>query len=150
MFCNVNEIVNCTNVLSAPQSAVFGFPNSMMSLVLFVIFFSIGLVGISDGKVSKGMLKIILVLSLFTLGFGSWFLWQSTFVIGSICLYCIANFFGLIIINVGLLRINYFESNNNRSKNSIFDNIIANNYDYFLWGLYSLVVLTTIYIKLGL
>lgn len=150
LLCNVNEVVNCTNVLSAPQSAVFGFPNSMMSLVLFVIFFTIGLVGISGGKVSKISLKIIFILSLFTLGFGSWFLWQSTFVIGAICLYCIANFFGLILINAGLARINYFERNNNKSKNILPDKIMANNYDYLLWGLYSLAVLATIYIKLGL
>lgn len=150
LICNINEVINCTNVLNAPQSSVFGFPNAMMSLVLFVLFFSIGLVGISGGNISKWLKNIIFFLSLFTLGFGSWFLWQSTFVIGSICLYCIVNFLGLILVNLGLFRVIIVEYRNKTSHNKLTDSIVGYNLDFIFWGLYCLLVLSTIYFKLGL
>lgn len=150
LICNINEVINCTNVLNAPQSSVFGFPNAMMSLVLFVLFFSIGLVGISNGNISKWLKNIIFFLSLFTLGFGSWFLWQSTFVIGSICLYCIVNFLGLILVNLGLFRVIVVEYRNIASHNKLIDSIVGYNLDFIFWGLYCLMVLSIIYFKLGL
>lgn len=150
LLCNVNSVLNCTNVLNAPQSSVFGFPNAMMSLILFVLFLGVGLVGLTGGSVSRGMRIFVQLLSLFTLGFGLWFLWQSTYYIGAICLYCIANFIGLVLINMGWTRINYrdiFRSKNIKNK---LDYIVENNFDFVGWGFLTLLTLLTIYLKLGL
>lgn len=150
LICNVNSVLNCTNVLSAPQSSVFGFPNAMMSLSLFVLFLGVGLVGLTGGTVSRGMRLFTQFLSIFTLGFGMWFLWQSTFNIGAICLYCIANFAGLILINVGWLRINYLDAFKSKSITKKLGYAVSNNFDLVGWGLLTLGVLVTIYLNLGL
>lgn len=150
LICNVNSVFNCTNVLNAPQSAVFGFPNSMMSLVLFILFLGVGLVGLTGGKISRGMRLFTQFLSIFTLGFGMWFLWQSTFNIGAICLYCLANFTGLILLNIGWLRINYSDIFKSKSITKNLEHTISNNLDLVGWGILTLTVLVTIYLKLGL
>ena len=150
LLCNVNSVLNCTNVLNAPQSSVFGFPNAMMSLILFVLFLGVGLVGLTGGLVSRGLRIFVQLLSLFTLGFGLWFLWQSTYNIGAICLYCISNFLGLVLINMEWMRINYQDIF--RSKNIInkMDYIVENNFDFVAWGFLTLLPLLTIYLRLGL
>src|SRR6266496_15588 len=35
LTCDLNSVFSCTSVLSAWQSSVFGFPNSLMCLILF-------------------------------------------------------------------------------------------------------------------
>jgi len=150
LLCNVNSVLNCTNVLNASQSSVFGFPNSMMSLVLFVLFLGVGLVGVTGGVVTRFTRLLIHFLSLFTLGFGMWFLWQSTFSIAAICLYCILNFAGLILINIGWLRINYTDVFKSKNMTQKLENFVSNNFDLVGWGLLALAVLITIYIQLGL
>lgn len=150
LLCNVNSVLNCTNVLNASQSSVFGFPNSMMSLVLFVLFLGVGLVGMTGGTVSRFTRLLIHFLSLFTLGFGMWFLWQSTFNIGAICLYCILNFAGLILINIGWLRINYVDAFRSKNITNKLEYTVSNNFDLVGWGLLTLAVLVTIYLQLGM
>lgn len=150
LICNVNSVLNCTNVLNAPQSAVFGFPNAMMSLVLFVVFLSVGLVGLTGGTVSRGMRLATQFLSLFTLVFGVWFLWQSTYVIGAICLYCIFNFVGLVLINIAWVRVNHKDMFKSKSTNDKLDKIVANNFDIVAWGVLTLAVLVNIYLKIAL
>lgn len=106
LTCDLNSVFSCTNVLNAWQSSVFGFPNSLMCLVLFTIFASIALVGVSGGKLSQGLRLGIQALSLFTLGFAMWFLTQSIYVINALCILCIFCFAGLLLVNWGWLRLN--------------------------------------------
>lgn len=106
LVCNLNSVFSCSNVLNAWQSSVFGFPNSMMCMVLFTIFGSVALVGAMGGTVTKALRLAVHGLSLFTFGFGLWFLWQSTYSIGSLCLYCLFCFSGLLLVNWGWVRIN--------------------------------------------
>lgn len=150
LICNVNSVLNCTSVLNAWQSSVFGFPNSIMSLTLFIVFFTIGLVGSTGGVISRKLRLVIQFLSLFTLCFGTWFLWQSTFSIGAICLYCILNFAGLVLINLAWVRINYQDAFGSKSLTDKLNMVVSNNLDLAGWGLLSLMVLITIYLRLGL
>lgn len=150
LLCNLNSVFNCTNVLNAPQSAVFGFPNALMSLILFIVFMTVGLVGLTSGIVARRMRIGTQLLSLFTLGFGLWFLWQSTFYIGAICLYCLLNFSGLILVNIAWVRINSIDVPNAKSTRLKLQGVIAQNYDLVAWGLITIGVLLTIYLRLGI
>jgi len=106
LTCNLNSIFSCTNVLNAWQSSVFGFPNSLMCMALFTIFFSIALAGATGGKLPRGLRLGIQALALFTLGFALWFLTQSIYVINALCILCIFCFVGLLLVNWGWLRLN--------------------------------------------
>ena len=107
--CNFNSIFNCSAVLSAWQSSVFGFPNSIMCLVLFTIFATSGLLGLLGSTLSRSARLTVQAISLFTLGFALWFLWQSTYVIGALCIFCLFCFAGLLMVNWAWLRINAAE-----------------------------------------
>lgn len=106
LSCNLNSVFSCTNVLNSWQSSVFGFPNSVMSMVLFVVFTVAAVAGLTGGKLSKGFRLGVQFLSIFTLGFALWFLTQSTYVIGALCLLCMFLFTGLLLVNWAWLRLN--------------------------------------------
>src|SRR5512141_763533 len=80
LTCNINSVFSCTNVLNSWQASVFGFPNSIMCLCLFLVFAVSALAGWSGGTLGRGYRLAVQGLSLFTLGFALWFLEQSTFV----------------------------------------------------------------------
>jgi uncharacterized membrane protein len=106
LTCDLNSVFSCKNVLNAWQSAVFGFPNSLMCMTLFTIFASVALVGVSGGVLPRRLRLGIQALSLFTLGFALWFLMQSIYVINALCILCIFCFAGLLLVNWGWLRLN--------------------------------------------
>ena len=141
LLCNINSALSCSNVFSGWQSSVFGFSNSIMCLTFFSIMFGIAL----SGRFNKGFSKILgLVMhffSLFFLLFGAWYLHQSVFSIGAICLFCIFCYSGVIAINWSWLRINmgniYFISKNTQRS---FERAKNRGLDTFLWILWGLII----------
>jgi uncharacterized membrane protein len=148
--CNFNSVFNCSTVLNAWQSSVFGFPNSIMCMALFVIFSSIALVGAAGGVVSRGVRLSIQGLSLFTLGFALWFLWQSTYVIGALCIFCIFCFAGLLMINWGWMRINAKDLPVGEEARAVIGRLIASGTDTFVWVLLAVVVGLAMLLQFGL
>lgn len=133
LVCNLNSVFSCTNVLNAWQSSVFGFPNSLMCMILFTIFTTIALVGATSGRLSRGFRLGTQVLSLFTLGFAIWFLTQSIYVINSLCILCLFCFTGLLLVNWGWLRINAADLPIGGRAKSILAEGISKGADTFGW-----------------
>lgn len=140
LSCNLNSIFSCTNVLNAWQSSVFGFPNSVMCLALFVIFTSIALVGLSGGTMPKQLRLSIQGLSLFTLGFALWFLSESIFVISSLCILCIFCFIGLLMVNWSWLRLNAASLPIGERGRAALKHGIYSGVDTFAWLLLAILV----------
>ena len=140
LACNLNSVFSCSNVLNAWQSSVFGFPNSLMCMVLFTIFGSIALAGALGAKLPRGLRLGVQGLSLFTLGFGLWFLMESTYVIRSLCLYCLFCFSGLLVINWSLMRLNAAELPIGARGRAALQRAIKSGADIFVWVLIALAL----------
>lgn len=108
LYCSISSVFSCSTVLKAWQSSVFGFPNSIMCLVLFTIFTVTAAIGLSS-PLSRRVRLSVQLLALATLGFGMWFLWQSIYVISAVCLFCLFCMLGLLLINAAWLRCNNLE-----------------------------------------
>ncbi|HSX00422.1 MAG TPA: vitamin K epoxide reductase family protein [Patescibacteria group bacterium] len=137
LSCDLNSVFSCSTVLSAWQSSVFGFPNSLMCLILFTIFSTVALVGFSGGALTQGFRRTIQGLSLGTLGFALWFLEQSIYSIGSLCILCIFCFIGLLIVNALWLRIN---ARDLTAKNTLITRMIAADMDIVVWIVLAIIV----------
>lgn len=147
LVCDLNSVFSCSNVLNAWQSAVFGFPNSLLCMVLFTIFGTVGLVGAAGGKLTRGLRLGIQGVSLFTLGFGLWFLSQSTFVIGSLCLYCLFCFSGLLLVNWAWVRLNAADLPIGARGRAMLQKAISQGADTFAWILLALAIALTMILK---
>lgn len=89
LSCNVSKLVSCTDVLLAPQASVFGpIPNAAIGLAMFSMFLTAFAVSASRSSLSRNLGRGVQFLMLFMLGFVTWFMYETAFVIGALCLYC--------------------------------------------------------------
>jgi uncharacterized membrane protein len=149
LTCNLNSVFSCSNVLNAWQSSVFGFPNSLMCLALFTIFTGIALVGLSGGILPRKLRLGVHALSLFTLGFALWFLAQSIYVIGSLCILCIFCFAGLLMVNWAWLRLNVVDLPFGERGRAALTHAIAKGADIFGWFLLTALVAFAMVLRFG-
>lgn len=140
LACDLNSVFSCTNVLNAWQSAVFGFPNSLMCMALFTIFASMALTGVSGGTLPRRLRLGIQALSLATLGFAIWFLTQSIYVINALCILCIFCFAGLLLVNWSWLRLNAADLPIGTRGHAFLERRMANGADTFMWIIIGLAV----------
>lgn len=133
LSCNINSVFNCSDVLSAWQSSLFGFPNTMISLTFFVFFGAIAIVGLSGGAITRKLRLWTQGMALFMLAFGLWFLLQSIYAIGALCLLCMVLFASLLVINWGWLRANSSELPIAKQYKKILAEWISKGYDTLIW-----------------
>ena len=87
--CDINPIVDCGTVLNHRLSALFGFPNAFIGIVMFSMLFVSGLLLWLGGSFPKKFQHVVLALSTIALLFSLWFFSMSLYVIGKACIFCI-------------------------------------------------------------
>lgn len=146
LACNLNSVLSCSRVLSAWQSKVFGFPNSMLCIILFATVTSVALVGVSGGQVGAKLRLWLQGFTLFFLGFGTWFMWESTFKIRALCILCIFCLSGLFLLNWALLRLNAHDLPLVPRLHKGLDQAIEHGADTFAWMLLALLMSAVMFI----
>lgn len=87
--CNLNPFLSCSSVMDAPQSALFGFPNSLFGVAGFPIVATIGF-ALLAGAQFKRWFWIGLQLGVTSaVAAVYWLFYQSVFVINSLCPLCL-------------------------------------------------------------
>ena len=89
LSCNLNPILDCGTVLGNRWSALFGFPNALLGIVMFTILFTIGLMLLNGIALKKWFWKVFLAVMIMLILFSVWFFATSLYVIGKICIFCI-------------------------------------------------------------
>lgn len=128
LSCNYNDVFNCSNVLNAHQASIFGPPNSVIGIIMFSFFLTIGIVGLTGLKLRKKLALSVQGLALFMLGFTLWFLYQSTYNIKSICIFCLFIGTSVLLINAAIFRYNtqFYKG---------WKRLTARGADFFFWAL---------------
>ena len=147
LVCNLNSVFSCGNVLNSWQSKVFGFPNSMMCMVFFTLMFSSGLIGLTGGTLVPRLRLWLHGIATFFLGFGLWFMWESTFKVRALCILCLFCFAGLLTINWGWLRTNADILPLSLSKRMRLQEAIHSGVDIFVWLVLAIVIAFVMLLK---
>ena len=88
LFCDISPFVSCGPVMESHPGMVFGFPNPIIGLVCFTIMVTSGMAVLAGARF-KPWYWIGMQLGLtFAGGFITWLQYQSIFVIGALCLWC--------------------------------------------------------------
>jgi uncharacterized membrane protein len=140
LSCDLNSIFSCTNVFDAWQSSVFGFSNSLMCIVFFALTLGAALAGLTGSNLQKHLRLTLQFFSLFFLGFGAWYLWQSAYVIGALCIFCIGCYGSVIVMNWAWLRINANDLPLSSKGKKVLQNCFKSGADTFGWVLYGIIV----------
>ena len=136
--CDISSIFSCRNVFDAWQSSFFGFSNSLVCMIFFGVLLGVGLAGLASSKISRWLRLLGHYLSLFFLGFGAWYLYQSAYSIGYICIFCSACYTGVIALNWAWLRLNYSDLPWFKKRTQSFEKLMQKDTDTLLWVLYAI------------
>lgn len=139
LVCDLNSAFSCSNVFGAWQSSVFGFSNSIMCLAFFAVMLGFGLAGLYGGTIRKGLRLVMHFFALFFLAFGAWYIEQTMLVVGSLCIYCVFCYLGVILINWAMLRLNADDLPISKQAGSLLSTHIIKGNDTFVWLLYTLI-----------
>ena len=139
LVCDLNSTFSCSSVFDAWQSSVFGFSNSIMCLAFFAVILGFSLAGLYSAELRKNIRLIMHFFAVFFLAFGAWYIEQTMLAVGSLCIYCIFCYAGVIGINWAMLRLNAGDLPlSNSTKSSLMGHIKKGN-DTFIWLLYTLI-----------
>jgi uncharacterized membrane protein len=108
LSCNISKLISCTHVLLSPQASVFGpIPNSAIGLLMFSVFLTAFAAAASRGSISRGFGRGVQFLMLFMLGFVTWFMWQTAYFIGALCIYCAVIATAAVFVNLAWWKVTH-------------------------------------------
>lgn len=143
LSCNLNSVFNCSRVLESHQYSVFGFPNAMIGIIMFTFFLTVAIVGLSGSNLGRKFALSVQGVALFMLGFILWFLWQSTYRIHAVCLFC-------LIIGPSVLAINALMLRHNKNFLPAKDRLlpwINKGADLFIWSALLIIAAFAVILK---
>lgn len=88
--CNVNPVLSCGSVMATPQAAAFGVPNPIIGVAGFAIVATMGAGLLAGGRYTAWYWATIQIGVTFAVIFVHWLIYQSLYVIGALCPYCMA------------------------------------------------------------
>jgi uncharacterized membrane protein len=121
--CNISETLNCKSVMLSKQAEVFGFPNSLIGIGAFAIFIAVAVALFANAQFPNWFWGLALGGTVLAVIFSHWLAYQTTFVIGALCPYCMVAWFGTLLILSSviqeLLRIKSSSTEDFNQKTSI-------------------------------
>jgi uncharacterized membrane protein len=86
--CSINPILSCGSVMTKPQAEAFGFPNPLLGLVGFTIVVTVGVALLGRARLPRWFWLGLQAGVTFGAVFVHWLIYQSLYVIGALCPYC--------------------------------------------------------------
>ncbi|GAB3403241.1 vitamin K epoxide reductase family protein [Flindersiella endophytica] len=88
--CSINPVLSCGSVMTKPQAEAFGFPNPLLGLVCFTIVVTVGVALLGGARLPRWIWLGLQAGVTFGAVFVHWLIYQSLYVIGALCPYCMA------------------------------------------------------------
>jgi uncharacterized membrane protein len=108
--CDVNAKLSCSSVAASWQSTLLhwpgggAIPNAFLGLGIFAVFVTIGVFIASHATIPEWILWGFRLGVVAELVFSTWLLWESMFVIGAMCPWCLTMDLGSILLAFGAFR----------------------------------------------
>lgn len=149
--CEINAVLSCGSVFSHWQSAALGISNSIVSLPVFAFLASLGLAGVLGSHLSRGYLGAAFGMTLSMTGFVVWYMQQSAFAIGVLCLFCVGCMVNIVIAGVGITRVAAAQRvlGNGRAGREL-RLLVESRADLIAWGGLTVIVAAMLYLGLAL
>jgi uncharacterized membrane protein len=86
--CSINPILSCGSVMSSPQAQAFGVPNSLIGVAGFAVVSTVGVALLARVQLPRWFWLGLQAGATFGVLFVHWLIYQSLYVIGALCPYC--------------------------------------------------------------
>lgn len=109
--CNLSPLLSCGSVMVTKQAEAFGFPNPFIGIAGFAIVTTVGMAILAGASFKRWFWIGLQIGTLFGVLFVTWLQYQSIFVIGALCPWCMVVWSVTIPIFLYTLLYNLRESN---------------------------------------
>jgi uncharacterized membrane protein len=103
--CDINAVVSCGSVYEHWQSSALGVPNALIGIPVFAVMASAALGALLGSRLSAAFIATLWGLALFMTMFVFWYMEQTAFAIGALCLFCTASMVNIMLAGIGLTRV---------------------------------------------
>lgn len=86
--CNLNPVLSCGSVMTTPQAEAFGIPNPIIGVAGFSVIAVIGAGLFAGARYATWFWGATQIGVTFAVVFVHWLIYQSLYVIGALCPYC--------------------------------------------------------------
>lgn len=86
--CSINPVLSCGSVMVTPQAAAFGFPNPLIGIAAFSVVVVAGVLAVAKVSLPQWFWAGLAAGTLLGVVFVHWLIFQSLYVIGALCPYC--------------------------------------------------------------
>ena len=86
--CSINPVLSCGSIMSTPQAEAFGIPNPIIGVAGFAALSMLGVVLASGSTLRPWLWVAGQVAVTLAVVFVHWLIYQSLYVIGALCPYC--------------------------------------------------------------
>lgn len=86
--CDFGLVVQCGKNLASWQGSLFGFPNPTIGLIAWPVVMATGVAILAGAHFAKWYWRSFNIVALAALGFVIWLIWQSIFILGTLCPWC--------------------------------------------------------------
>ncbi len=111
LACSINVWLDCAKVGLTPQANVFGFPNAFLGLVAEPVVMTIAVASLAGTRFPRWFMFTANSVYLLGVIFAYWLLFQSTFVIGALCPWCLLVTVSTTFVFTSMTHWNILENN---------------------------------------
>ncbi|MDI1290009.1 MAG: vitamin K epoxide reductase family protein [bacterium] len=111
LSCDINAVLSCGKVGLSWQASLFGFPNSFLGLIAEPVVITIAVASLGGVRFPRWFMLAAQAVYFAGFLFAYWLFYQSFFVIGALCPWCLLVTVTTTFVFVSLLRVNLLDNN---------------------------------------
>jgi uncharacterized membrane protein len=111
LSCNINTVISCGAVGTSWQANLLGFPNAFLGLMTEPVLIAVAIAAFNGTRFTKGFMIGVEGLVFLALGFAYWLFFQSSFVIGALCPWCLSVTFSTTVMFAAITHVNIRDNN---------------------------------------
>lgn len=96
--CNINPVLSCGTIILTDQASLFGFPNPLIGLVGYAVIITLAVLMISKVLIPNWVWLGLNLGALAGMAFVAWLAYESLYVIGALCPWCMVAWMSTIFI----------------------------------------------------
>jgi len=111
LSCNINSKISCGTVGTSWQANLLGFPNAFLGLMAEPVVITLAVAGLGGVRFPRWFMLLAQGVYAIGFAFAYWLFYQSYFVIGALCPWCLTITVTTTLVFMSLTRINILEGN---------------------------------------
>ncbi len=88
-LCSLNPVLSCKSIMTTTQASVIGFSNSLIGIGAFAALAAVGAALLAGARLARWYWYLLLAGAGGGVLFIHWLIFQSLYLIGSLCPYCV-------------------------------------------------------------